>query len=235
MTNTPERPAAADTADTADGAAAQARTATAADHRQDDGRAAPSSASGGRARFRWRVVDIVVLAVLAAACGVLFWAWSTLVYPLAGAAAAAYPPAGGLMVGGWLLAGPLGALIIRRPGAALACELLAAIFQGLLGTTFGVTVVLSGLIQGAAAEAVFALTGYRRFGPLVAVASGLAAGAVGTASECLIYYYEWPAPHQLVYVILGSVSGAVIAGIAMWGLVRALRGTGVLAGLASGR
>ena len=188
-----------------------------------------------RSRLRWRVLDLVVLAVLAAACGVIFWAWSALVYPLSQAVTVGYPPAGGLLVGGWLIAGPLAALIIRRPGAALACELVAACFQGLLGTSFGMTVVLSGLIQGAAAEAVFLATGYRRFSPGVAVASGAAAGLLGTLSECLIYYYEWPVSHQSVYVVLGTVSGAVIAGLAMWALTRALRSTGVLSGLASGR
>lgn len=196
--------------------------------------AAPERRRGRGAR-RWRVVDLVVLAVLAAACGVIFWVWSVMIYPISETATVAYPPAGGLLVGGWLLAGPLGALIIRRPGAALACELLAACFQGLLGTTFGLTVVVSGLIQGAAAEAVFAATGYRRFGPGAATIAGLVTGAVGTASECLLYYYEWPLAHQLVYVVLGAASGAVIAGLAMWAVVRALRGTGVLAGLASGR
>ena len=71
--------------------------------------------------------------------------------------------------------------------------------------------------------------------PVVAVASGAAAGALGTLTECLIYYYEWPMAHQAVYVVLGTVSGAVIAGLAMWALTRALRATGVLSGLASGR
>ena len=196
---------------------------------------ADSQSSPRRSRLRWRVVDIVVLAVLAAACGVLFWAWSSLVYPVSEALTVGYPPAGGLLVGGWLLAGPLGALIIRRPGAALACELLAASFQGLLGTTFGATVVISGLIQGAAAELVFLAFGYRRFGPAAAIASGAMAGALGTLSECLIYYYEWPGAHQAVYLVLGTASGAVIAGLAMWLLMRALRATGVLSGLASGR
>lgn len=189
----------------------------------------------GARRRRWRVVDLVVLAVLAAACGVILWAWSALIYPLTQAAAAGYPPLGGLLVGGWLLAGPLGMLIIRRPGAALACELLAACFEGLLGTTFGLTVVISGLVQGAAAEAVFLATGYRRFGAVTAMVSGAAAGVLGTLSECILYYYEWPAGHQAVYVVLGTISGAVIAGLAMWALTRALRATGVLSGLASGR
>lgn len=186
-------------------------------------------------KLRWRVVDIVVLAVLAAACGVIFWAWSNLAYPLITSAAVAYPPASGLMVGGWLLAGTLGGLIIRKPGAALACELLAAIFQGLMGTHFGLTVVLSGLIQGVGAELIFAGVRYRRFGAWVATAAGALAGFFGTLSECFIYYYEWPADHQGVYVAFGTLSGAVIAGVLMWALTRGLRSTGVLSALASGR
>ncbi|EME37339.1 ECF transporter S component [Kocuria palustris] len=214
----------------------QMSTGSGLDTRSDrDSGTVGSPQRSARSRLRWRVLDLVVLAVLAAACGVIFWAWSALVYPLSQAVTVGYPPAGGLLVGGWLMAGPLAALIIRRPGAALACELLAACFEGLLGTHFGMTVVLSGLIQGAAAEAVFLAAGYRRFGPVVAVASGAAAGALGTLTECLIYYYEWPMAHQAVYVVLGTVSGAVIAGLAMWALTRALRSTGVLSGLASGR
>ena len=38
-------------------------------------------------------------ALLAAACGVIFWAWSALVYPLSQAVTVGYPPAGGLLVG----------------------------------------------------------------------------------------------------------------------------------------
>lgn len=203
--------------------------------------AGPSAAAGargtgpGRSRLQWRVVDIVVLAVLAAACGVIFWAWSNLVYPLITSAAVAYPPASGLMMGGWLIAGTLGGLIIRKPGAAVACELLAAVFQALLGTHFGMLVLVSGAIQGLGAELIFAATGYRRFGPLVATAAGALAGLFGSVSECIIYYYEWPLAHQSVYVVFATVSGAVIAGILMWALTRALRSTGVLSALSSGR
>ena len=45
----------------------------------------------------WRVVDIVVAAVLAAVCAVVFWAWANLLYPVATTAAVAYPPATGVI------------------------------------------------------------------------------------------------------------------------------------------
>lgn len=182
----------------------------------------------------WRVVDIVVAAVLAAVCAVVFWAWSNLVYPAVSAAAVAYPPAAGLMGGGWLIAGVLGGLIIRKPGAALFCELLAAVLEGFLGTHFGWTVVLSGLVQGAAAEVVFLLTGYRRFGVGVAAAAGALAGLAMGVSENVMYNVLWAVDQQMVYATLTTVSGALIAGVLMWLVTRALQGTGVLSGLASG-
>lgn len=189
----------------------------------------------GRARTSWRVVDIVVAAVLAAVCAVVFWAWSNLLYPVVGAAAVAYPPAVGLITGGWLVAGVLGGLIIRKPGAALFCELLAAVIEGFLGTHFGWTVVISGLVQGVGAELVFAALRYRRYNAAVAAAAGAVSGIFLGVSENLLYNYEWAIGHQVVYVVLAALSGAVLAGLLMWAVVKALAATGVLQGLASGR
>ncbi|MFC3481506.1 ECF transporter S component [Kocuria carniphila] len=182
----------------------------------------------------WRVVDIVVAAVLAAVCAVVFWAWANLLYPVATTAAVAYPPATGLIGGGWLIAGTLGALIIRKPGAAVFCELLAAVLEGFLGTHFGWTVVISGLVQGAAVEIVFLLTRYRKFRLAVAAAGGAMAGLFMGVSENIMYNFEWALDQQVVYASLTTLSGAIIAGVLMWLVTRALQKTGVLNGLASG-
>lgn len=182
----------------------------------------------------WRVVDIVVAAVLAAVCAVVFWAWANLLYPVATTAAVAYPPATGMIGGGWLIAGTLGALIIRKPGAAIFCELLAAVLEGFLGTHFGWTVIISGLVQGAAVEIVFLLTRYRKFGLAVAAAGGALAGLFMGVSENIMYNFEWALDQQVVYASLTTLSGAIIAGVLMWLVTRALQKTGVLNGLASG-
>lgn len=189
----------------------------------------------GRARTSWRVVDIVVAAVLAAVCAVVFWAWSNLLYPLTAAASVAYPPGTALIGGGWLVAGVLGGLIIRKPGAALFCELLAAVLEGLLGTHFGWTVVLYGLIQGLGAELVFAAVRYRRFNAAVAVAAGAVSGLFLGITSNVLSNYEWALGHQVAYLVFSVLSGAVLAGLLMWAVVKALAATGVLQGLASGR
>ena len=69
----------------------------------------------------WRVVDIVVAALIAVAGGVIFWAWSQGAAAVSGPMNAVYPPLTGLIAGGWMIPAVLGMLIIRKPGAALSC------------------------------------------------------------------------------------------------------------------
>ncbi len=56
--------------------------------------------------YRWRTVDIVVASVIAAAFGVVFWAWN-LLWNASGAAFAFFPPAQAVLYGVWLLPGVL--------------------------------------------------------------------------------------------------------------------------------
>lgn len=196
---------------------------------------APATPRHDRPAGRWRVVDIVVVAVLAAAGAVLFWAWSNALYPVVAGATAGYPPLSGLILGGWLLPGVLGALVIRKPGAAFACELLAAILEGFLGTHFGWTVIISGVVQGLGAELGFALLRYRRWGAVAAMTAGALSALAGTVGENVLYNFEWALAHRLAYTGFGVVSGVLLAGLASWLLVDALRATGVLDALPSGR
>lgn len=180
----------------------------------------------------WRVVDIVVVSVLGVALGVIFWLWSA-GYGLTSAITVAFPPLGALYGGGWLIAGVLGGLVIRKPGAALYCELIAAMVEGLLGTHFGFTVLLSGLVQGLGAELGFALFRYRKFNLPVALISGALAGLALGINDSIVWNIEWAMEWKLVYVALAMVSGAVIAGLVSWLAVRGLARTGALANLPS--
>ena len=56
-----------------------------------------------------------------------------------------------------IFAGVLGALVIRKPGAAIFTELVAASVSALIGTQWGGLTLLSGLVQGLGVEIVFAL------------------------------------------------------------------------------
>ncbi len=193
-----------------------------------------SPVSPPKRRLEWRVVDIVVASVVAVAVGVVFFAWSA-GYSGVTLLTSAFPPLMGLYTGGWLIAGVLGGLIIRKPGAAIYCEVLAAAVSALLGTQFGLSVLLSGFIQGLGAELVFLLFLYRKWNLGVALLAGLGAGIALAVSENILYNALWTVDYQLLYVLFASISGIVIAGLLSWLAVRGLAKTGVLSSFAAGR
>jgi energy-coupling factor transport system substrate-specific component len=184
----------------------------------------------------WRTVDIVVASSIAAAFGVIFWAWGQL-WNAAQPAFTGFPPGQAFMYGIWLLPGVLGALIIRKPGAALYTELVASIISAFLGTAWGLQVVLYGLVEGAAPELVFAFLLYRSWKLPAALAAGAAAGVAAALLDLAFYYIAegWSGAWQVTYVALLTASSLVIAGLGSWLLVRALAKTGVLAPFPSGR
>jgi energy-coupling factor transport system substrate-specific component len=181
---------------------------------------------------RWRVIDIVVVAVLGVAFGVVFWQWGVLWAPLF---SGAVNPVAYLVSGVWLIPAVLGALIIRKPGAAIASEIIAASVSALLGSIWGLDTVLSGAIQGAGAEIVFAAAFYRSYGPLISLLAG-AGAAVGEWLHDMPFYYAGTAVEvQLGYGLFMLISGVLFAGLGSWLLTRALAGSGVLAPFPSGR
>jgi energy-coupling factor transport system permease protein len=185
---------------------------------------------------KWRPVDIIVAAVLGIAIGVVYWLWDTPGYAWYGAADAVTPGLGGIANGGWLLAGVVGALVVRKPGAAIFVELLAAVVEMGIGEQWGITTVYSGLAEGALMELVFALFLYRRFNVGVAMLAGAAGGFGEWALELLAFgNLAKSAAYNAIYLVSTVVSGAVIAGLVGWLIVRALAATGALDRFAAGR
>ena len=185
-------------------------------------------------KTRWRTVDIVVAAVLAVAFGVVFQAWG-LLWSAIDPVFTGFPPAAGLMVGVWLIAGVVGALVIRKPGAALFVETVAAMVSALLGAQWGLITILYGVVQGLAVELVFAAFLYRRWKLAVAVMAGAAAGAASAILDFFYSYPAWSVAWKGTWLVMVALSGAVIAGWLGWVLVRALARTGALASFAAGR
>ncbi|MFY0409009.1 ECF transporter S component [Solicola sp. PLA-1-18] len=185
--------------------------------------------------LRYRTIDLVTVATLSVAFGVVFWGWNQLYAVITAGLAIGFPPAGGLLNGPWLLAGVVGGLVVRRPGAALGTELGAAVVSGLLGSQWGLSVVVSGLVQGLGAELVLAVLLWRRFGVVPAVLAGALSGVIGGFYEGFAYYSDWNPLWRLSYMGFFAVSGAVVAGVGGWLLVRALARTGALDSFGAGR
>ncbi|GAA0417662.1 ECF transporter S component [Leifsonia naganoensis] len=194
-----------------------------------------SSATRPARVLRWRVVDIVVASVVTVAAGVVFWVWGQVQNPISGPVSAVLPGFQGLLNGPWLFAGVLTALIVRKPGAALYGELVAAIVSALIGTQWGFATLLSGVVQGLGAEIVFAIFLYANWKLVPAILAGAGAGLAESILD-LLYWYPGAKPEfAAVYAITTTVSGALVAGLLSWLLVRALARTGALSRFAAGR
>jgi energy-coupling factor transport system substrate-specific component len=183
---------------------------------------------------RWRVVDTVVAGVLGVVGGFFFWGVATVWTPVTEALKLA-PPASALLAGLWLVPGVLGGLVIRKPGAAVYVELVAAVLEALLGNQWGFSTVYYGLIEGLGAEFVLAVLLYRSFTLVPALLAGAGAGVAVGLLDTSVYYTDLTGGTKAGYVALAVLSGAVIAGGGAWSLTRALAATGALAPLASGR
>ena len=161
--------------------------------------------------LNWRVVDIIVASILAVACGLVFVFWNSVGYAWFMAMDALTPGLGGIATGIWLAGGVIGALVIRKPGAAIYVETLAATVSAVFGSQWGPETLYSGLAQGLGVEIVFAIFLYRRFSLVVAMLGGIGA-ALGAfvlelfTSSNIAKSLEF----NLIYLACLIVSGAIL-------------------------
>lgn len=181
---------------------------------------------GPRGGAGWRTRDVVVTAVLGATFGVLFWAWGNLAWPALGFLG----PLQNLFYGPWLIPAVLAPLVIRRPGSGVFAEVVAASVSAVLGSQWGVIVLLYGVAQGLAGELPFLATRYRVFTWPVAVAAGILASLAAWLLDWAFYFSEVAVATQLVVGALMAVSGVVVVAGGSLLLARALRDAGVLDG-----
>lgn len=197
--------------------------------------ASPSRGLGRPELWRWRVVDIVVASVIAVACALVFLLWnvgyevpSNILTPL-------LPGVQGLLAGPWLIAGVLGGLIIRKPGAALYTELVAAIISALVGNAWGPLTIVSGLVQGLGAELIFLVFLYGVWRLPVVMLAGAGAGLACGINDRILWYAGADTLFTTVYIASTTISGAIIAGLGAWLIARGLAATGALGRFAAGR
>jgi energy-coupling factor transport system substrate-specific component len=177
----------------------------------------------------WTLREILIVAAIGATFGFLYLGWVQVW--LIGQALFG-PVTMDVMMGFWFIASIIAAAIIRKPGAALLAEVLAAMVEVMLGSPAGLLLILAGLIQGAGAEAVFAVARWRDYRLPVLMAAGVGSAVFSFVYTWIRFDYSALAPGLLVAMfILRGLSGALLGGLAGYWVTRALYRTGVLSGL----
>ncbi len=195
---------------------------------------APSRAAVKR-NLQWRAVDFVTAAVLGVACGAIFVMWNIIGGAWTDALNALTPGFGGLALGIWLLGGTLGGLIIRKPGAAIFVEVLAASVSAAVGNQWGIGVLYSGIAQGLGVEIVLLILAYRKFNVSVAMLMGAGAAIGAWVLEFFMGNIAKSVEFNVIYFFAQLTSGILLAGLLSWFLVKALAKTGALDRFAAGR
>ena len=181
----------------------------------------------------WKLKEVVLMSVFAVVFAVVYLLfvqvgniWAGVIGPIA------YE----WIFGIWFIVSIICAYIIRKPGAALLSETMAAMIEVMIGNAVGHRLILTGLVQGLGAEAAFAATGYKRYNWWVLCLAGVGSAVFSFAYGFLVSGYAALDPSLLVLMFtLRVISGAVIAGLGGKYLSDGLLATGALRAYAISR
>lgn len=135
---------------------------------------------------KWSLKDVILMALLAFLFGGVFMGAGFLYVALEVALTpGGYQPfANEILFGLWTMAAPMIGVLLKKKGSSTLGEMLAALAEMLMGSHFGVGVLVSGFVQGLGTEAGFFATGYKRYDTF-----SLTLGAIGTVVFSFIYEY----------------------------------------------
>lgn len=185
----------------------------------------------------WELKDVIMMAIL----GVVFSAVYMAVFQGGLALSTALTPAGlapfgfEIIYGVWFMAATLAAYIIRKPGVALVTEVLASAIELLMGNSGGLTVVLTGIIQGLGAEVIFAAFRYKKWNLGTMCLGGMLSAVFIFCYELYYLNYIALAPSLLIsQLAVRLVSAVVFSGVICKLAGDALARTGVVKSYAIG-
>lgn len=185
----------------------------------------------------WNLKDVILMSVL----GVVFSAVYLAVFQGGLALSTILTPFGlapfgfEIIYGVWFMAATIAAYILQKPGVALITEVLAASIELLMGNSGGLTVVLTGLIQGAGAELAFAMFRYKKWNLLSMSLSGIFASVFIFCYELYYLNYIELAPALLIaQLAVRFISAVVFSGVICKLAADGLAKTGVLKSYALG-
>ncbi|GGB08747.1 thiamine ABC transporter permease [Macrococcus hajekii] len=133
-----------------------------------------------------------------------------------------------LAYGMWFAAAVVAYLIVPKFGVALLAEFAAGAGETIVMGKFDIPTLIYALLQGLACELVFMAFRYKSRSVMVCMLAGVAAALISLPID---YYYgymkEVATWNLIIFILFRVISGAVLAGILPYILVKALDKTGV--------
>jgi energy-coupling factor transport system substrate-specific component len=141
-----------------------------------------------------------------------------------------------MIFGIWFIVSIIAAYIIRKPGAAFLSETVAATIEVMIGNAVGPQLILSGMVQGLGAEAVFAATKWKNYSTWVLVAAGMGSSVFSFVWGYFISGFAALSPGYVTAMFfVRLLSGAILAGLLGKYLSDGLARTGALSSFPLGK
>ncbi|MBS9338110.1 ABC transporter permease [Fructobacillus sp. M2-14] len=114
---------------------------------------------------QWKLKDAILLALIGIIFSVVYFLMDPLYQIISGVLTTVglQNLANDIVLGIWMMAGPLAAYVLKKPATALIDEMIGAAGEMFLGGFYGVGTLVSGLVQGLGSELGFTFTGYKNY------------------------------------------------------------------------
>ncbi len=162
---------------------------------------------------KMKLKEIVVLAMISVVIGIVFLGIDSIYRPLQ---ALAGPVGGDIIYGLYLVSAALSMYIVRKPGAALAGSLFTGIVNLLLGSPYGINIIVAALLQGLGMELGVGITKYKKFGFVNMAIGTVFAMILVTLRDYFIFGFSLYANLIPIMLIVRVISSIILgAGFSM--------------------
>ncbi|NLA70422.1 MAG: hypothetical protein GX852_05220 [Clostridiales bacterium] len=174
-----------------------------------------------------RTKEIVVAALVAAVIGVIYTVLDYFYMPMSAVLGPIFME---ITFGIYLLSAFLPMYIVRKPGFAIYGAILTAVVNLLLGSPYGVQVILAGVLQAVGIEIGFALSKYK-VNAISMIVGPILASLLVFVRDYFVFGYSQVATSVLIgIVVVRVISALVIGGLLVCGITSAVKKTGTLKG-----
>lgn len=179
-------------------------------------------------KLAWKTKEVVVIAMIAAVIGVLYTIMDFLYMPLSSLLGPVFME---LTFGVYLLSAALPMFIVRKPGFALFGALVTAFVNLLLGSAYGIQLVLAGTLQAIGIELGYLLPKKYSANWINLVLGSVLGALCVLARDCIVFGYASLGTTTLLGIVAVRLFSAIVIGNGLViGITKALKQTNVLKG-----
>lgn len=161
----------------------------------------------------------IIFGVIYFSCDFLYNALTVLLTPIK-----LGPAANDIVIGIWCMAGPVAGFLVPHVGSGFLGEFLGAAGEAVLGGEWGASNLISGCVQGIAAELGFTFTGYKLYNWVTTIVTVITMTVITFAWDWFRNgYAKFTPTMQITCFIIRLVSMFIFSGVLVQLIVKLLR------------